>query len=145
MLWDRTSKHKALVARFVAAINAHDADALYALMTEDFAYIDSWREGVVGRDVVVAAIRALFASDPQFGVSIEKTSYRSPYVLMSGTVNSKQLGESRRAVWRVLCRGNRVAEWQSWAEGGPPPMSRMLAPEAARDLSDRATPKPPTV
>lgn len=142
MFWGRAYKEKALVARFAAAINAHDASALESMMTEDFAYIDSWREGVVGRDRVLTAIRKLFASDPEFGVFIEKSSYRAPHVLMSGTVSSIQFGENRRAVWRVLCQGDRVAEWQSWAEGGPPPMSRMLAPEATRDLSHRAGEKP---
>lgn len=142
MFRGRAYKHKALVARFVEAINAHDAEALEPMMTEDFAYIDSWREGVVGREPVIAGIRVLFASDPEFGVSVEKTSYRAPHVLMSGTVSSARFGESRRAVWRVRCEGDRVAEWQSWAEGGPPPMSRMLAPQAARDLSERATDKP---
>ena len=142
MFWGRAYKEKALVARFVAALNAHDGDALEGMMTEDFAYIDSWREGVVGRDKVLAAVRTLFASDPEFGVSIEKTGYRAPHVLMSGTVRSVSFGENRRAVWRVRCTGERVAEWQSWAEGGPPPMSRTLAPEFAKDLSDRAGERP---
>ena len=46
MLWGRGQKCKALAARFVAAVNAHDADAMRALVTDDFTYIDSWREGV---------------------------------------------------------------------------------------------------
>ena len=50
MLWGRGQKCKALAGRFVAALNAHDTDALSALVTEDFTYIDSWREGVTGRE-----------------------------------------------------------------------------------------------
>lgn len=142
MFWGRAYKDKALVARFVEALNAHDADALESLIADDFAYIDSWREGIVGRETVMAALRPLLASDPQFGVDVEKVSYRAPHVLMSGKVNSAQFGEGRRAVWRVLCRGGLVAEWQSWAEGGPPPMSRALAPGEARDMSHRATDRP---
>jgi hypothetical protein len=142
MFRGRAQRDKALVNRFVAALNAHEADALEALLTEDFAYIDSWREGVVGRERVMAAVRKLFAADPQFGIEVERQSYRAPHVLMSGTVTSAQFGESRRAVWRALCAGDKMAEWQSWAEGGPPPMSRALAPEHTRDLSDRAIEKP---
>jgi ketosteroid isomerase-like protein len=138
MLWGRGQKCKALAGRFVAALNAHDTDALSALVTEDFTYIDSWREGVSGRDLVLHAIKPLFDSDPEFGVEVEKVSYRAPHVLMSGKVNSARFGSGRRAVWRVRCEGDQVAEWQSWAEGGPPPMTRALAPKEARDLSDRA-------
>jgi hypothetical protein len=144
-MWGRGNKAKAIARRFVTALNAHDSDGLEALMSEDFAYIDSWREGVVGRDKVIAAVRGLFAVDPVFGVEVERMSYRDPHVLMSGLITSKQFGEGRRAVWRAKCDGDRLSEWQSWAEGGPPPMSRALAPGEARDLSDRATDKPENI
>jgi hypothetical protein len=142
MIWGRSRKDREVAGRFVAAVNAHDLAALGDLMTDDFAYIDSWREGIVGRDKVLAAVGVLFATDPDFGIEVERTSFRAPHVMMSGTVSSMQFGEARRAVWRARCEGGRLAEWQSWAEGGPPPMSRTLAPGAVRDLSDRAEDKP---
>lgn len=145
MIWGRSRKDREIAGRFVAAVNAHDLTALGELMTEDFAYIDSWREGIVGRDNVLAAVRVLFASDPAFGIEVERTSYREPHVLMSGTVNSAQFDDKRRAVWRARCEGDRLAEWQSWAEGGPPPLSRTLAPDEVRDLSDRAGEKPDSI
>lgn len=145
MFWGRAYREKALVARFVAAINAHDTEALGPLMTEGFAYIDSWREGVVGRENVLAGIRMLFASDPEFRIDVERNVYRAPHVLMSGKVFSAQFGDGRRAVWRARCEGDRIAEWQSWAEGRPPPMSRSLVPESTRDLSDRAGDRPDNV
>lgn len=142
MVWGRARKDKATAERFVAAVNAHDLDALGALMTDDFAYIDSWREGIVGRDNVLAAVAVLFAADKGFGIEVERKFYRAPHVLMSGKVISMQFADKRRAVWRARCDGDRLAEWQSWAEGGPPPLARTLAPEHARDMSDRATDPP---
>lgn len=142
MWWGRSARSKAVVARFVAAINAHDADAVEAMMTEDFTYIDSWREGVSGRPKVIAALRSLIAIDPDFGMEIDEVDWRDPHVLMTGRVNSRQFGSGRRAVWQVLVRDGLVAEYQAWAEGGPPPMSRMLAPSYAQDMSSRATEKP---
>jgi limonene-1,2-epoxide hydrolase len=130
------------VERFVAALNAHDADALEPMMTEDFTYIDSWREGVTGRETVMAALRSLLQMDPDFGIEVDRMDWREPHVLMSGRVNSQKFGPKRRAVWQVLVRDGRVAEYQAWAEGGPPPMSRMLAPGAARGMSERAAAKP---
>lgn len=142
MLWGRSRRDKALVERFVAALNAHDAQALEGLLSEDFTYIDSWREGVRGRDKVLAAFRSLMAIDPDFGIEVDKMDWRDPHVLMTGRVNSRQFGQGRRAVWQVLVRDGQVAEYQAWAEGGPPPMSRMLSPQHVSDMAERAADKP---
>lgn len=142
MFWGRSRREKALVERYVAAINAHDADAIEAMLTEDFTYIDSWREGVTGRDKVMAAFRSLMQIDPDFGIEVDRMDWRDPHILMTGRVNSRQFGPNRRAVWQVLVRDGKIAEYQAWAEGGPPPMSRMLAPEHARSMADRAAEKP---
>lgn len=142
MLWGRSRREKAVVERFVAALNAHDADTIEDLLTEDFTYIDSWREGVSGRDRVMPALRSLFAADPDFGIEVDRMDWRDPHVLMSGRVNSARFGPNRRAVWQVEVRDGRIAEYQAWAEGGPPPMSRMLAPGHARSMVDRAAPRP---
>ena len=142
MQWGRSRRNKALVERFVAAINAHDVDAVESLITEDFTYIDSWREGVSGRDRVIAGLRQLVAIDQEFGIEVDRMDWRDPHVLMSGRVNSAQFGSGRRAVWQLLVRDGQVAEYQAWAEGGPPPMSRMLSPDHARDMAARASEKP---
>ena len=114
------------------------------MLTEDFTYIDSWREGVRGREKVMAAFRSLVAIDPEFGIEVDKMDWRDPHVLMTGRVNSRQFGSGRRAVWQVLVRDGLVAEYQAWAEGGPPPMSRMLSPQHVTDMSERAAEKPET-
>ena len=142
MVWGRARREKGVVERFVSALNAHDTDRVEALLTDDFTYIDSWREGVSGRDKVMAAFRSLLLIDPDFGIEVDRMDWRDPHVLMSGRVNSLQFGPNRRAVWQVLVRDGRVAVYQAWAEGGPPPMSRMLSPEHARSMADQASAKP---
>ncbi len=143
MLWSRGRKCKALVARFVAAANAHDADAMAGLVTADFAYIDSWREGVTGRDKVIAGARVMFAADPGFRIEVESMSFSDPFVLMRGWVESSLPAVGRRrAVWRARCEDGLIAEWQAWAEGGPPRMSRTFSPSAVQDFSNRAPEHP---
>lgn len=142
MLWGRSRRGKALVEQFVAALSAQDVTALEGMMSEDFTYIDSWREGVTGRDKVLAALRKLLAADPDFGIEVDRYDWRDPHVLMTGRVNSRQFGMGRRAVWQVKVKDGKVAEYQAWAEGGPPPMSRMLAPGPAQDMAERASAKP---
>ena len=143
MPWRRGHKCKALAARFVAAVNAHDADAMRDLVTEDFTYIDSWREGVTGRDIVIEGTRRLFESDPGFQIEVEAASFSDPFVLMRGWVNSAnpEVGR-RRAVWRARCDGELIGEWQAWAEGAPPPLNRTFSPRETVDMSDRAPDKP---
>lgn len=142
MWWGRSKRDKGVVERFVAALNAHDVDAIAPLLTEDFTYIDSWREGVTGRDTVMAALRSLLMVDPGFRIEVEQMDWRAPLMLMTGRVHSRHFGPDRRAVWQVTVRDGLIAEYQAWAEGGPPPMSRMLAPDQARSMADRASPKP---
>jgi hypothetical protein len=145
MLWGRGNKCKALAARFVAAVNAHDPEAMRGLVTEDFTYIDSWREGVTGRDTVIAGSRVLFASDPGFGIEVESASYSEPFALLRGWVNSANPDVGRRrAVWRARCQDGLIAEWQAWAEGNPPPLNRSISPDAVVDMSDRAPEVPGT-
>lgn len=141
-MWGIGTRHKECVTRFVAALNAHDIDEMSALMTDSFTYIDSLREGVEGREKVLEGLRMLFETDPGFGIEIDRMSYQGGHVLMTGRITSERFGDNRRAVWRVLCDGKHLAEWQSWAEGGLPSMSRALAPEFARNLAHRAAEKP---
>lgn len=142
MLWGRSRQDKAIVERFVAALNAHDIGTLETLMSDDFTYIDSWREGGSGRTQVLVALRSLLTLDPDFGIEVERMDWRDPYVLMTGWVNSRAFGMGRRAVWQLCVRDGLVAEYQAWAEGGPPPMARMLAPNHVRDMSHRASERP---
>lgn len=142
MVWGRSRRDKALVQRFVEALNAHDADAIEPLLTEDFTYIDSWREGVTGRDKIMAALQSLLMADPDFRIEVDRMDWRDPLVLMTGRVQSRQFGPDRRAVWQVTVRDGLIAEYQAWAEGGPPPMSRILAPKHAQSMADRAAARP---
>lgn len=142
MVWGRARREKRVVERFVSALNAHDPSGVEELLTDDFTYIDSWREGVSGRELVMQGFRKLVAVDPGFGIEVDRMDWRDPFVLMTGRVNSSQFGTGRRAVWQVTMRDGKMAQYQAWAEGGPPPMSRMLSPEIVQDLADRAHDRP---
>ena len=131
-----------MALRFAAALNAHDLATLGELMHDEFTYIDSWREGVVGRQIALDAIGLLFERDPEFAIEVEETSFKNPEVLMRGVTKSPYFGGDRRAAWRIVCEDGRVKEWQSWAEGGPPGMTRNLAPNDVRDMTTRANDEP---
>ncbi|WP_375290626.1 nuclear transport factor 2 family protein [Qipengyuania sp.] len=144
MILGRSRREKALVERFVAAFNARDVGVIELLMTEDFLYIDSWREGVRGRNIVIDALRKLLEVDPEFRIAVETMNWRRPHMMMTGLVHSSHWGRGRRAVWQITVRDMLISEYQSWAEGGPPPLSRVLAPAKVEDLSATAPAQPPT-
>lgn len=142
MFWGRAGKSKACVRRFVEALNARDFPTMSDLIAHDFCYIDSWREGVQGREKILAALQLLIEQDPDFAMQLDRMSYQGGHVLMSGRIMSSVFGQDRRAVWRVTCDGEKLLDWQSWAEMGPPPMTRVLLPLEARDFSYRSAEKP---
>lgn len=142
MFWGRSRRALAVAESFVSAVNGRDAAALAALTADDFTYVDSWREGVSGREQVAAAFAALAAADPDFGMEVDRMDWRDPHVLMTGRVNSGKFGIGRRAVWQVLVVDGKVAEFQAWAEGGPPPLARMLEPDGVVAVGDSADERP---
>lgn len=143
MLWGRGRKCKALAAQFVAAVNAHDVGAMRGLVTPDFTFIDSWREGVVGREVVLEGARVLFEADPGFRLDVESTSFSEPFVLLRGWVESSRPEVGRlRATWRARCDDGLIGEWQAWTQATVPGLNRTYSPMAAEDFSDRASEKP---
>ena len=141
MFWGRSRRALAVAESFVSAVNGRDAAALAALTTDDFTYVDSWREGVSGREKAAAAFAALAAADPDFCIEVDQMDWREPHVLMTGRVNSGKFGIGRRAVWQVLVVDGKVAEFQAWAEGGPPPLARMLTPDDVEDMGEGAPAK----
>ncbi|ANY20282.1 SnoaL-like domain protein [Tsuneonella dongtanensis] len=140
MLWGRGRKSKTLVTRFVAATNAHDVETMRTMVTDDYTYIDSWHEGVSGREAVMDGAQRLFDADPGFRIDVETISYSEPFVLLRGWANSSvaEFGR-RRAVWRARCENGLIAEWQSWAEGGPPAFNRRYSAGPVMDMSQQAS------
>lgn len=133
MKWGRSRREKALVERFVVALNAHDIATLGSLMSDDFTYIDSWRESVSGRDRILDAFRAVIAADPDLGIEVDSMDWREPHVLMTGRIRSHLIGANGRAVWQVRVDDGKITEYQAWSEGGQPPLWRYLASLAAND------------
>lgn len=145
MWWGQGRRCKALAKRFVEAINAHDVDAMAALVTDDFVYIDSWREGIRGREIAMQAAGAMFAADPAFRMDVEAMSFADPHVLMRGWIESANPDIDRvRAVWRCRCEDGKFAEWQSWAQSPVPKLLRQYAAGSTEDLSSRAPEQPET-
>lgn len=133
MKWGRSRREKALVERYVVAINAHDVATLESLMSDDFTYIDSWRESITGRDRILDAFRSVIAADPEFALEVDSMDWREPHALMTGRIKSSLAGAGGRAVWQVRVDDGKITEYQAWSEGGQPPIWRYLASLSSND------------
>ncbi len=125
---NRVSHEIDAVLRFASAINAHDVDAICALMTEDHHFIDSLGETVSGRETLRSAWKSYFGMVPDYAIRIESSLQDGESVVLLGEASgsfhpdggSVSAGRwSTPAAWRVRIRGGAVAEWRVYADNEP--------------------------
>ncbi len=117
-----------LVRAFVAKINAHQADGLYELMTNDHRCVDAFGTAVQGREMVRQAWRAYFLEVPDYHIACEQVISGGTTIAIFGTVSGTvsqagHLAPAQRwevpAAWNVVVRGTRVAAWQVYMDTHP--------------------------
>lgn len=117
-----------VVRAFIAKINAHTADGLYALMTADHRCIDTFGPAGQGRDPVRHAWRAYFTNVPDYGIVCQHVIAEDQTVVVFGTVSATYHHQEAPhaathrvvpAVWKAMVHGTRVAEWHVYYESPP--------------------------
>lgn len=113
---------------FVRAINAHDADGLRALMTEDHCFHDAQASCVRGAEAVRGAWQVYFNWFPDYRVTIEAVFREADSVALFGRARGRFAGAKPGpasqpweipAAWKAVIRGGRVAEWRVYADNEP--------------------------
>ncbi len=117
------------VARlFVEAINQHDPDAIARLMTEDHHFIDSMGIVVSGRDCMKLGWTEYLAMVPDYAITVSDVFTSGNAVVLLGEASGTYMSdgtlrsENHRetpAAWQAVIRGDKVAEWQVYADHGP--------------------------
>jgi ketosteroid isomerase-like protein len=117
-----------VVQRFVERINAGDVGGLVALMTEDHRFIDSLGEEVVGREKMRHGWAAYFRMVPDYRIEVREIFHRGQVVVLigvargtysrGGTLRAENAWQTP-AAWRAVVRGDRIAEWQVYADNEP--------------------------
>lgn len=135
-----------VVLQFVDAINAKDLPGIAALMTKDHRFVDSLGAVVVGGEKMRGAWEVYFRMVPDYLVEIRETYCCGQVVVLlgaargtytsDGSLRPENVWETPGA-WRVLARGDRVAEW--WVYADNEPIRRMMAAHSAQqtDPADR--------
>lgn len=117
-----------VVRAFIAKINAHTADGVYALLTADHWCVDTFGPTGQGRDPVRLAWQVHFANVPEYRIVCQHVIAEDQTVVVFGTVSGTDRHAAARhaatpravpAVWKAVVQGTRVAEWQVYY-GLPP-------------------------
>jgi ketosteroid isomerase-like protein len=113
---------------FAAAINRRSPEELSSLMTDDHVFIDSLGNRVEGKDRMTSGWIGYYRMVPDFSITIDETFAAGDVVVMLGTAQGTLSagGELRpenrwqaAAAWRVLVRGELIAEWRIYADNDP--------------------------
>jgi ketosteroid isomerase-like protein len=110
-----------IIKAFVECINAHDADGLGKLMSDDHAFIDAHGNEVVGREKMVAGWRGYFDWFPDYYIEVTDVFDRGESSAMFGFAGGSFKGkesESWRlpAAWKAIVKDGRVTMWQVFAD-----------------------------
>jgi ketosteroid isomerase-like protein len=107
--------------QFVAAINAHDIEAVTSLMTQDHLFVDAMGNRVHGAQPMQAGWRGYFAMCPDYWIQIRNLLFERDTVLATGEAGGTIDDVSWRtpAAWEAVIRGEAVSEWRVFADNKP--------------------------
>jgi ketosteroid isomerase-like protein len=113
---------------FVAKINAHDVDAIVALMSPDHVFIDGLGATFRGAEQMRAGWKFYLGMFPDYAIEVTSQFGRGDSVALFGkargtfAVNGKLARENFweiPAAWRAVVKNGRVAEWQVYCDNEP--------------------------
>ena len=125
---DVTASPEQVVRRFMDAINAHDADAVLALMTEDHRFIDAAGGSISGRTPLLAAWKGYFAWFPNYEVRAEEMFSRGSSVAVFGHAGGtfapgvgSVVDNTWRlpAAWRAEVENGLISQWRVYCDTEP--------------------------
>ncbi len=107
--------------RFIAAINAHDIEALSALMHADHLFIDSLGNRVQGAARMEAGWAGYFKMCADYSIQIDHCLSENGTVLAAGHAGGiiDEVAWTTPAAWGALIRDGLVVEWQVFADNKP--------------------------
>lgn len=114
--------------QLVRHINAHDVEALAALLSADHRFVDSLGVVVCGREALREGWRQYFRLVPDYHIELQRLLCDEADVVLlgaasgtyssDGTLQAKN-GWSTPAAFHALIRAEQVALWQVYADNEP--------------------------
>jgi ketosteroid isomerase-like protein len=116
------------VLAFVAAINAHDLDALISLMSEDHLFVDAFGESWQGRSTMRRAWKGYLEWFPDYTIVVEEIFVNGNTVVLLGKATGTYAVEGNLppenhwelpAAWKGVALEGQVSYWQVYADNQP--------------------------
>ena len=112
---------KETILAFIDRINAHDAEGLGELMSDDHTFIDAHGNQVSGRDKMIPGWRGYFDWFPDYYIEVteifEDGDKLALFGFAGGSFQSKETESWRLpAAWKGEVKDGRVTLWQVFAD-----------------------------
>ena len=109
------------ILALIDRINAHDVEALSALMSYDHTFIDAHGKQVSGREKMIAGWRGYFEWFPDYYIEVTDVFEDDDRLALFGFAGGRfknNEGESWRlpAAWKAIVKDSRVTLWQVFAD-----------------------------
>jgi ketosteroid isomerase-like protein len=117
--------NKEIVLTFVKAINEHDADKIFDLMSDDHVFIDGYGNRQDGRNGMKESWQNYYQLFPDYGVeiteSIENDSVVGLFGYASGTynINNEMTNINfwkTTAAWKAIVENQKIKLWQVYCD-----------------------------
>ena len=112
---------KETILAFIDRINAHDAEGLGELMSDDHTFIDAHGNQVSGKDKMIPGWRGYFAWFPDYYIEVtdvfEDADKLALFGFAGGSFQNKPTESWRLpAAWKTEVKDGRVTLWQVFAD-----------------------------
>ncbi|HEY2580207.1 MAG TPA: nuclear transport factor 2 family protein [Mucilaginibacter sp.] len=123
--YEKNTMVKKTVYDFADAINQHDVNKIYALMTDDHKFIDAQGNEMVGRDKMKAGWIGYFQWFPDYKIQIsdifENADTLAAFGFAEGTFKGLKTEKNENywripAAWKVVVENGKIKLWQVYAD-----------------------------
>lgn len=116
---------KAIVIRFVDAINDHNIDKIVDLMSEDHIFIDACGDKYVGKKGMKDGWKGYYALFPDYKIDISDIIVNDSIIGLFGyasatykNIKDESNGNFWRipAAWKAIVENNKIKHWQVYCD-----------------------------
>jgi hypothetical protein len=121
----RNESSKAIVIRFVKAINDHDVNEIVNLMSEDHIFIDGQDNKSIGKKGMKEAWEGYYELFPDYQIEISDIIENDSLVGLFGYVNATYKNLTNKlnsnfwrtpASWKAIAENNKIKHWQVYCD-----------------------------
>ena len=117
--------NKAIVTRFVKAINDHDVNEIVNLMLEDYIFIDATNHKTVGKKGMKEGWKGYYELFPDYKIEISDITEKESVIGLFGYVNATYKNLTNKlnsnfwkipSSWKAIVENNKIKHWQVYCD-----------------------------